>query len=306
LSVARTLVTTLLISSIIMGFVQGLSTQTASGVITTTATTTSTYYSTWYGTATSTQYVTTTQWTDYVMEMMNLGPYVRVEGKWYLVTLTTLRLDFIIMNLKDLPITNGYVDIGVQYVVGSKEMGGMGFAKFSVTGNRKEIPVQTTVEITPYPVPLDPYTTHIKEVWIVSVRLQLSESRPIESVIPLATYTLTRTETNTYLATYTATLMLSETQVFFSSTGRILLFLAVTGVAIGICIWGFSRRKAPTPERKEETPEKPSPKEEIPTKPSVQDLKTSVQTETVSKFCRHCGAKIPKDSMFCESCGKKL
>lgn len=25
-----------------------------------------------------------------------------------------------------------------------------------------------------------------------------------------------------------------------------------------------------------------------------------------TKFCRHCGAKIPRDSMFCEECGKKL
>jgi hypothetical protein len=127
--------------------------------------------------------------------------------------------------------------------------------------------------------------------------------------MPADTYTFSRTGASTYVEAYVATYTLSDVQIFLSSGGAILLLVVVAGAIVAVFV--FTRRKAPAPERKEETPEKPSPKEEIPTKPSVktygvQDLKPSLQTEKVLKFCRHCGAKIPHDSAFCESCGKRL
>ncbi|MCJ7505533.1 zinc-ribbon domain-containing protein [Candidatus Bathyarchaeota archaeon] len=53
--------------------------------------------------------------------------------------------------------------------------------------------------------------------------------------------------------------------------------------------------------RKISAPTKPP----IPSEP-VKREKISKEPEKTSKFCRHCGAKIPHDSAFCESCGKKL
>jgi ribosomal protein L40E len=46
----------------------------------------------------------------------------------------------------------------------------------------------------------------------------------------------------------------------------------------------------------------------VPAQPSLQPAAAAEPPAelAMSKFCRYCGAKIPRDSKFCEECGKKL
>lgn len=41
------------------------------------------------------------------------------------------------------------------------------------------------------------------------------------------------------------------------------------------------------------------------TPPTVKP-QTTVARESLTKFCRHCGARIPRDSTFCQECGKEV
>ncbi len=315
MNVTRTLVATLLIGSIIAGFVQGLSTQPASGVVTTTATITSTYYVSWHDATTSTRFTKTyagivTQETVGFTTIITSGtvPY-KVQDGPYLKIEIAIRYSY--YSGKEVPLYH-YVDGRITNLMNEP------IEKVSIvllyTNKDKTLSEETTVDFISLPakmsegfyerkIPLSK-TFLISDVYCQILRTVIVYKGIIYVDMPAETYTFFRTGTSTYVEAYVATYTLSDVQTFLNSGGTILLLVVVVGAIVAVVV--FTRRKAPAPERKEETPEKPSPKEEIPTKPSVQDLKPSLQTETVSKFCRHCGAKIPKDSTFCESCGKKL
>jgi ribosomal protein L40E len=298
-----------------MGFVQGLSTQTASGVVTTTTTITSTYYVSWHDATTSTRFTKTyagivTQETVGFTTIVTLGnvfyyvqdgPYLKIEISFWCSYYSGAEVplqNFVngrITNLMNEPIEK----VSIFLLCTNKdrtltEETSLDFisipAKMSEGFERKTIPLTRRFLID------DVYYRILRTVIVYKGIIYVD--------MPAETYTFSRTGTSTYVATYFATNTLNDVQIFLSSGGTILLLVVVAGAMVAV--FAFSRKKGSPPERKEETPEKPSPKEEIPTKPSVQDLKPSVQTETVSKFCRHCGAKIPHDSAFCEACGMKL
>jgi ribosomal protein L40E len=78
-----------------------------------------------------------------------------------------------------------------------------------------------------------------------------------------------------------------------------LLSLVLVGAAIALML--TRQKKVPGRPVREtvQLPVKPPP-EEIPIETPV------AQPVGLTKFCRECGAKIPKDSVFCEECGMNL
>jgi len=113
--------------------------------------------------------------------------------------------------------------------------------------------------------------------------------------IPTATVTYftwrTVADVFTYVTEFVSTIIQPSPGI--GTSAAIVVLIGVVAAIVFVVVV-YPRRKT-SASTKPPIASEPAKREEIFKKP-----------EKTSKFCRHCGAKIPQDSTFCEACGKKL
>jgi len=250
----------------------------ASGAVTSYSTWTSTsyYYLTSYWT--TTDFVTNTFITD---RLVQFGPYGYVEIALKYKTpdwpgISPISVDVLIKNPRDIPIKIGSFTLWGTFLVR-----GWAIVQFRLqqehtfvpVGSRKEMMLKIQVDVPTYSSFL------LKELDIHKVEIALEGPTEMTSVVPITTYTRSRTLTETYVRTYTSiyvTTVPYETQEPFTlgGTGIVVAVVAV-GVAVAILAYVRTRKGAhiiaPTP--------------------------------VAIKYCINCGTSIPEQAKRCAKCG---